>query len=83
MGQKLRETANEIVSKRHSSTLIAVLGITRCIASEDSNGLTVTAPPDSFFQLLRDKDRDAGRAFYKKYVSVKGMPVVASGKSGG
>jgi hypothetical protein len=38
----------------------------------------VTAPPDSFFQLVREHDREAARAFYKKYIDVKGMPVVAS-----
>ena len=40
----------------------------------------VTAPPDSFFELVRDRDREAARAFYKKYIDVKGMPVVASGE---
>jgi alpha-glucosidase len=41
---------------------------------------SVTAPPDSFFDLVRDRDREAARAFYKKYIDVKGMPVVASGE---
>lgn len=38
----------------------------------------VTAPPDSFFQIVDDKDRDAARAFYRKYIDLKGMPVVAA-----
>jgi len=38
----------------------------------------VTAPPDSFFQIVDDKDRDAARAFYKKFIDLKGMPVVAA-----
>jgi alpha-glucosidase len=38
----------------------------------------VTAPPESFFAKVREKDRDAARAFYKKYLDVQGMPVVAS-----
>jgi len=38
----------------------------------------VTAPPDSFFEKVREKDRDAARAFYKKCMDVQGMPVVAS-----
>jgi len=38
----------------------------------------VTAPPDSFFEKVRERDRDAARAFYRKYMDVKGMPVVAS-----
>src|SRR5215469_1477684 len=38
----------------------------------------VTAPPESFFLSVRDRDRDAARHFYTKYIDVKGMPVVAS-----
>jgi hypothetical protein len=38
----------------------------------------VTAPPESFFEKVREKDRDAARAFYRKYLDVRGMPVVAS-----
>jgi hypothetical protein len=38
----------------------------------------VTAPPDSFFEWVDQRDRDVARAFYKKYMDVKGMPVVAS-----
>ena len=37
-------------------------------------------PPDSFFTLVRERDREAARKFYKKYMDVKGMPVVASGE---
>ena len=38
----------------------------------------VTAPPESFVQKVRERDRDAARVFYKKYTDVKGMPVVAA-----
>jgi alpha-glucosidase len=38
----------------------------------------VTAPPESFFEKVRERDREAARAFYKKYLDVKGLPVVAS-----
>jgi len=38
----------------------------------------VTAPPESFFQLVRDRDRNLARQFYKKCIDVKGMPVAAS-----
>ena len=38
----------------------------------------VTAPPEEFFQKIREADRDAARQFYKKYIDVKGMPVSAS-----
>jgi len=37
----------------------------------------VTAPPESFFKIVSDRDRDAARKFYGKYIDVNGMPVVA------
>lgn len=39
----------------------------------------VTAPPESFFQIVSERDRDAARKFYGKYIDVNGMPVVAHG----
>jgi hypothetical protein len=38
----------------------------------------ISPPPDSFFEMVRSRDRDAARAFYQKYVDVNGMPVVAA-----
>jgi hypothetical protein len=38
----------------------------------------VGAPPESFFEKVRKPDRPAARQFYKKYIDIKGMPVVAS-----
>jgi hypothetical protein len=38
----------------------------------------VTAPPESFFEKVRERDRGAARKFYKKYLDVKGVPVVAA-----
>ena len=38
----------------------------------------VVAPPESFFEIVDEDDRDAARAFYKKYIDVDGLPVVAS-----
>jgi hypothetical protein len=40
----------------------------------------VTAPPESFFSKIRERDREAGRKFYKKYLDVKGLPVAAAGE---
>jgi hypothetical protein len=37
----------------------------------------VTPPPESFFQIVSERDRDAARKFYGKYIDVNGMPVVA------
>jgi hypothetical protein len=38
----------------------------------------VSAPPESLFLRYREADRDAARQFYKKYIDLKGMPVIAS-----
>jgi hypothetical protein len=49
-----------------------------CQTGVAANSPGVTTPPDSFFELVRPADRDVAREFYKKYIDVKGMPVVAS-----
>ncbi len=56
--------------------LMAFAGLSPVMAAE--NAPPVTAPPDSFFELVSSRDRDVARAFYKKYIDVKGIPVVAS-----
>src|SRR5438309_982492 len=38
----------------------------------------VIAPPESFFEKVRERDREAARDFYKKYIDVEGLPVVAA-----
>src|SRR5215813_10605859 len=51
--------------------------------AQSSTNLTrpsVSAPPESFFQLVRERDREVARTFYSKYLDVQGMPVVASGE---
>jgi hypothetical protein len=40
----------------------------------------VSTPPDSFFQLVPERDRAAARNFYKKYIDVNGLPVAAAGE---
>jgi hypothetical protein len=47
-------------------------------ADDDTAGLAVTPPPESFFEKVRKRDRDAARAFYKKHLDVRGLPVVAA-----
>src|SRR5262249_19696114 len=42
----------------------------------------VTVPPESFFAKVGEKDRAAARKSYKKYMDVKGMPVVAGADVG-
>src|ERR1041385_884517 len=38
----------------------------------------VTAPPDSFFEMVSPRSRELSRQFYKKYIDVQGLPVVAA-----
>ncbi len=39
---------------------------------------SVIPPPESFFQKIRESDREPARKFYRKFIDVKGMPVTAS-----
>jgi len=38
----------------------------------------VIAPPDTLFERMLPNDRDVARKFYKKYIDVKGMAVIAA-----
>ena len=38
----------------------------------------VTAPPESFFQSVPEKDREAARAFYKKHIDAGGLSIAAA-----
>lgn len=38
----------------------------------------VTAPPESFFARIPERDRAAARQFYKKYLEIKGVPLAAA-----
>jgi hypothetical protein len=41
-------------------------------------GPAVTAPPESFFAKVRERDREVARRFYTKYLDVQGVPVTAA-----
>jgi len=47
-------------------------------AAEAPVGPVVTAPPESFFERVRENDREAARRFYKKYIEIGGLPVAAA-----
>ncbi len=57
---------------------LALCGSTSARAAGKTQPPPVRTPPASFYPLVRERDRDAARRFYKKYIDVKGMPVVAS-----
>jgi hypothetical protein len=46
-------------------------------ADADAQVPAVTAPPEAFFAKFADRDRDAARRFYKKYLDVEGLSVAA------
>jgi hypothetical protein len=66
--------------KRTTSIILFALLISTAARASTAEAPPVTAPPESFFKIVREKDRDAARQFYKKYIDVKGMPVVAAGE---
>lgn len=57
---------------------VIVLAATIALSFPVQSAPRVTVPPPSFFEKVRANDRDAAKAFYRKYIDVKGMPVVAS-----
>ena len=38
----------------------------------------VISPPESFFEIVSERDREAARIFYKKYIDIGGLPVAAA-----
>ncbi len=55
-------------------TLLLCLAVTPLIGAAP----TITTPPESVFARFRDRDRDVARQFYKKYLEIAGVPVLAS-----
>jgi alpha-glucosidase len=75
--QKLRMKFARFVTDLALGALI-VTPVLHAQSNPTANVPPVTVPPNSFFDLVRERDRDAARQFYKKYIDVKGMPVVAA-----
>ncbi len=44
----------------------------------DVKGMTVSTPPAAFFAKFTERDHDAARKFYKKYLDVGGLSVASS-----
>jgi alpha-glucosidase len=62
-------------------TNFVAAGETRPAAKQpEKEAPAVVAPPEAFFEKVQPRDRDAARKFYKKYLDVKGMAVVAAGE---
>jgi hypothetical protein len=63
---------------RHVIAAIPLAALLSSSAVVAQTAPPATPPPDSFFEMVRETDRDVARGFYKKYIDVKGMPVVAA-----
>jgi len=58
------------------AVLLSALAFGRSVAAAEAP--PVIAPPDAFFEMVSERDRDVARKFYRKFIDVKGMPVVAA-----
>jgi alpha-glucosidase len=64
--------------------LVAALSISATLenpfslAGAEANPPTVGSPPDAFFELVSPRHRETARKFYKKHLSVNGLPVAAA-----
>jgi hypothetical protein len=56
----------------------AAAALIACAGAQGEERPPVGPPPESFFDLVNQQDRDAARPFYEKYVDVKGIPAVSS-----
>jgi hypothetical protein len=66
--------ANQFIAGAALAIFVSSTGL----AQSNNGGPAVIAPPDSFFEIVSQRDREVARRFYKKFLDVKGMPVVAS-----
>jgi hypothetical protein len=57
---------------------LSLMGFGPLFAEDKSGAPQVITPPESFFEKFRERDRDAARKFYKKYLDVNGLSVAAS-----
>ena len=57
-----------------AASLAGIIVFTTPVSAQSTNKAvdsSVSSPPDSFFDLVRERDRDAARKFYKKYIDVR------------
>lgn len=69
--------------KRVSSACIILVALTGPLHAQPAPAESVppvTVPPERVFERVRERDRNAASRFYKKYIDVKGVPVMAAGE---
>src|SRR5437899_4485218 len=62
------------------AALFLLYGRIHAQSSADTTYPPVTTPPEAFFEWVGERDRDVARQFYRKYIDLQGMPVVAAGE---
>jgi hypothetical protein len=60
------------------AVFLSMMGAVSLFAEDKSASPKVTTPPESFFEKFRERDREAARKFYKKYLDVNGLSVAAA-----
>ena len=60
-----------------AATLLVLLALSQLPQRVSAAPPAVSPPPESFFELVPERDRDVARRFYAKYLDVAGMPVVS------
>ncbi|TWT35884.1 hypothetical protein KOR34_07810 [Posidoniimonas corsicana] len=64
------------------SKLLAIVALSlvtpAALPAAESEVAIVSPPPESFFEIVRERDREPAREFYAKYASAGGLPVVAA-----
>lgn len=63
---------------RLSPVFTLLLGLALLTPAAAQDAPAVSAPPEALFEKYNPKDRDIARKFYKKYIDVKGVAVLAS-----
>ena len=76
-----RITLMKLMKHVVSAVALAILTLgARACATSLFKLSTGDSPDESFFEMVSQRDRDVARQFYKKFIDVQGMPVVASGE---
>jgi hypothetical protein len=60
------------------AVFVGLMGAAPLVAEEQGGAPKVISPPESLFNKFRERDQEAARKFYKKYVDVNGLSVAAS-----
>jgi alpha-glucosidase len=64
--------------KAVTGVIFVISGLVTALSGATVPNPRVTTPPGSFFEKVRERDTDAARRFYGKYLDINGLPVAAA-----